>query len=90
MPKQLVEAGPGGVALHRVKSQKEWSMNTKALTADSPPRKAAPLTYLLGAVFAVFIGILILCYVVTQRTNPVILDEHGKVVTPSGHDHAGH
>ncbi len=64
-------------------------MSTMALTANSPPKKAAPLTYFLGEVFVVFIGVLIFCYVITKRTNPVFLDEHGKVVTSSGHDHAG-
>jgi len=65
-------------------------MSTMALSTDSPPKKAAPLTYVLGVVFVVFIGILIFCYVVTKRANPVLLDEHGKVVTSSDHNHAGH
>ncbi len=66
-------------------------MSTLALTTDSPRKKAAPLTYFLGVIFVLFIGILIFCYVVTKRTNPVFLDEHGKVVTSSSdHNHGGH
>jgi hypothetical protein len=35
-----------------------------------------------------FIGILVFCYVVTRRTNPVFLDQHGKPVNASsGHSH---
>lgn len=32
----------------------------------------------LGAVMALFIGILIFAYVVTKQANPVLLDEHGR------------
>jgi len=55
-------------------------------------RKPAPLAYFLGFVFVLFVGILIFCYVVTKRSNPVFLDEHGKPVSASApaHDHAGH
>lgn len=49
-------------------------------TSDRPHKRPAPLTYLLGSVFALFIGILIFCYAVTRRANPVYLDEHGKPV----------
>jgi hypothetical protein len=52
-------------------------------------RKAAPLVYFLGLVFVLFIGILIFVYIVTKRTNPIMLDEHGKPAT-SGSSHAGH
>ncbi len=65
-------------------------MSTLAITSDSPRKKAAPLAYFLGVIFVLFIGILIFCYVVTKRANPVFLDEHGKVVTSSDHTHAGH
>jgi hypothetical protein len=64
---------------------------TSAITVDSQRKKTAPLAYFLGAIFVLFIGILIFCYVVTKRTNPVFLDEHGKAVTSSSdHSHAGH
>ncbi len=33
----------------------------------------------LSLVFALFIGILIVTYVVTRRANPVMLDEYGRV-----------
>ena len=66
-------------------------MSTLAMTTNPPLKKQAPLTYFLGFVFVLFIGILIFCYVVTKRTNPVFLDEHGKPATSSSaHDHAGH
>lgn len=63
-------------------------MSTLAMTKDVR-RKPAPLTYFLGVVMAIFIGILIFVYVVTKRSNPIMLDEHGKPVT-SGHNHDGH
>jgi len=66
-------------------------MSTLAMTTNPPLKKQAPLTYFLGFVFVLFIGILIFCYVVTKRSNPVFLDEHGKPVTSSAdHNHAGH
>jgi hypothetical protein len=65
-------------------------MSTLAMTTNLPIKKQAPLTYFLGFVFALFIGILIICYVITKRTNPVFLDEHGKPATVSNHNHAGH
>jgi hypothetical protein len=66
-------------------------MSTLAITTDSPRKKAAPLAYFLGVVFAIFIGILIVCYAITKRTNPVFLDEHGKPVSSSSdHSHGGH
>ena len=66
-------------------------MSTLAMTTNPTAKKHAPLTYFLGFVFALFIGILIFAYVVTKRTNPVFLDEHGKPAASSPvHDHAGH
>ena len=38
-------------------------------------------TVVLSLIFVLFVGILIFVYVVTKRTNPVILDQHGKPVT---------
>jgi len=59
-----------------------------ALGSNHPPRKPAPLTYFLWVVFVLFIGILVFCYTVTKRTNPVFLDEHGKPAnTGSAHSH---
>ena len=65
-------------------------MSTLSVTSDTPRKKAVPLTYFLSATFVLFIGILIFCYAVTKRANPVFLDEHGKVVTSSDSNHAGH
>ena len=55
-----------------------------------PARKRpAPLVYFLGFIFVLFIAILIVCYIITKRTNPIMLDEHGKpVATSSDHNHA--
>jgi hypothetical protein len=66
-------------------------MSTLAITSIAPRKKAAPLAYVLGFVFALFIGILIFVYVVTKRANPIMLDEHGKPKTSSSdNSHAGH
>jgi len=67
-------------------------MSAIAMASNLPDRKkTAFLTYFLGFVFALFIGILIFTYVVTKRTNPIMLDQNGKPVasqpTPT---HAGH
>jgi len=48
-------------------------------------RKPAPLLYFLAFVFVLFIGILIFCYTVTKRTNPVFLDSHSKPVAEHSH-----
>jgi len=65
-------------------------MSTVAMNLPDK-KKQAPLTYFLWFVFALFISILIVCYAITKRTNPVELDEHGKPVASSPvHDHAGH
>jgi len=42
--------------------------------------QASALAYLLVFVFALFIGILVVVYVITRRSNPIMLDEHGKPV----------
>jgi hypothetical protein len=48
-------------------------------TAETPIRKqGSPLLYFLYFVMAIFIGILIFAYIVTKRTHPIFLDEHGK------------
>ena len=61
-------------------------MATIAIAAKRVSKKPAPLTYFLGFVFVMFIGILIFCYVVTKRTTLIYLDEHGKpVASDSGH-----
>jgi len=52
-------------------------------------RRGSFLSYFLALVFVLFIGILIFCYVVTKRTSPVFLDEHGKPVAASS-DHSHH
>jgi hypothetical protein len=58
----------------------EWN----ALPPERASRKqGSPLLYFLIFISALFIGILIFCYIVTKRTNPVFLDEHGKPVATS-------
>ncbi len=66
-------------------------MSTVAMASDFPNKKTVPLIYFLWVIFALFIGILIFCYVVTKRANPILLDEHGKPVSSSSvHGHGGH
>jgi hypothetical protein len=59
----------------------EWN----AYTTHHPMarKQGSPLLYFLGFIFALFIGILIFCYVVTKRTNPVFVDVHGRPVAES-------
>ncbi len=40
---------------------------------------SGPLPKLLGAIFILFIGIMVGVYVIARNTNPVILDEYGNV-----------
>ncbi len=48
-------------------------------TAEGRVRKqGSPLLYFLYFVMALFIGILIFAYIITKRTQPIFLDEHGK------------
>jgi len=56
---------------------------------DKSKRRSAPLAYLLGFIFALFIAILIFCYAVTRRANPVFLDSQGKPAS-AGSDHSHH
>jgi Na+-transporting methylmalonyl-CoA/oxaloacetate decarboxylase gamma subunit len=42
-----------------------------------PHKRPSPLLYFLGAVFLLFIGILIFVYQVTSKTHPVYVDERG-------------
>ena len=44
------------------------------------PKKGTPLLYVLVFASAMFIGILIVCYLITRQSNPIMLDEHGKPV----------
>ncbi|MFN7998335.1 MAG: hypothetical protein U0Q18_32235 [Bryobacteraceae bacterium] len=41
-------------------------------------KKTPALIYFLAFVSALFIGILVFAYVVAKRTNPVMLDDHGR------------
>ncbi len=66
-------------------------MSTLAMASNLPNKKTVPLIYFLWIVSVLFIGILIFCYVVTKRANPILLDEHGKPVTSSPtQSHGGH
>lgn len=67
-------------------------MSAIAMASNLPEKKKpAFLTYFLGFVFMLFIGLLIFVYVVTKRTSPVMLDQYGKpVASEPAHDHAGH
>jgi hypothetical protein len=37
----------------------------------------------LGFVFAWFVGVLIFCWIVAEKADPVLLDEHGRPVKAS-------
>ncbi len=54
----------------------EW--NAFAMTNNTRRSQKPALVYFLAFVFLLFAGILIFCYVVTKRANPVFLDEHGR------------
>jgi hypothetical protein len=41
--------------------------------------RGAFLPKFLGGVFVLFCGILIVCYFIARRANPIMLDEHGHV-----------
>ncbi len=59
----------------------------------SPPtttpqcKQSSALLYFLGFVTLVFIGILVFAYVVTRRSHPVYVDEHGRPVNAVAHAH---
>ena len=63
----------------------EWNAFAAEPKTSRNPR--SPLAYFLICISALFIGILIFCYIVTKRANPVFLDEHGKPTVNSGHSH---
>ncbi len=46
--------------------------------SSPPPRRTAPLTLVLGFVFAFFCAVLVFVFVATKRANPVMLDQQGK------------
>lgn len=52
------------------------------ITCTSVPagKKTAALVYVLAFSAVLFIGILIMAYVVTKQSHPIVLDEHGKPV----------
>ena len=53
---------------------------SELVSATPRPKQGSPLLYFLVFVSLVFVGILIFAYVVTKRTNPIYLDEHGRPV----------
>jgi len=56
-------------------------MSNANIPASSKRKQGSALSYLLIFVCALFIGILVVVYVITKRTNPIQLDEHGKPVS---------
>ena len=56
----------------------EWSFSTRF---RGNRNSAPPLIYFLAFISILFIGILIFCYVVTKRANPVFLDPQGHPTT---------
>lgn len=64
----------------------DW--NTLRAKAGATQKQGSPLMYFLAFIFVLFIGILVFCYAVTKRTNPVFLDQQGRpVATTSEHSH---
>jgi hypothetical protein len=57
----------------------EW--NTFSPRSKSCHNSVPPLLYLLAFICALFISILIFCYVVAKHANPVLLDSQGHPVT---------
>jgi len=55
-------------------------MSDTPIAIAATPKQRTPLSYLLLFVFALFIGILIAVYVIAKRSNPILLDEHGKQI----------
>ncbi len=62
-------------------------MSTLTTEIANPNRRPAALTVLLPLVIALFLGILIFVWVETERAHPVMLDEHGRAVTPAHESH---
>ncbi len=50
--------------------------------------QGAILQYVLGTICVLFIGILILVYLLAKQANPVFLDENGKPVQTQGEPHS--
>jgi hypothetical protein len=42
------------------------------------------MRWILGLIFLLFIGILVVVAVISRRANPVMLDEQGRPLTPAG------
>lgn len=62
-------------------------MSSMPASSQVVSKKSAPFAYFLGFVFVLFIAILIVCYIITKRSNPILLDQHGKpVATAPAHD----
>ncbi len=55
---------------------------TSATSLENPGAKknGTALAYVLIFASALFIGILIVCYLITRQSHPIMLDEHGKPV----------
>jgi len=65
-------------------------MSAITISPNRASRKPASFVYFLWAVFCLFIGILICTYVITKRTHPIFLDEHGQPVNAIPADNARH
>lgn len=58
-------------------------MSSMPATSQVVNKRSTPFAYFLGFVFVLFIAILIVCYIITKRSNPILLDQHGKPVATS-------
>jgi len=64
-------------------------MSTVMTVENNLRKQGSNFFYFLIAVMALFIGILIFCYIVTKRTHPVFLDEHGRPTNALPAEHHG-
>ena len=61
----------------------EW--NTFSPKVRREDNSAPALLYFLALVFAIFIGILIFCFIISRRASPVFLDSQGHPVSHASH-----
>lgn len=59
----------------------EWNSFPGKTPVSRKP--GTPLLYFLIFISVLFIGILVFCYVVTRRTNPIYVDVNGRPVPAS-------
>lgn len=61
----------------------EWNTFSPKIRREGD--SAPVLVYFLGLVFALFIAILIFCFIISKRASPVFLDSQGHPVSHVSH-----